>query len=261
MSTRLAGKVALVTGAASGMGAAIVRRLRAEGASVCAAGLQAELLATLARDTGASAASCDVVDDGAVRALVDGILRAQGRLDIVVNAAGIMHEDDGATIDDAVWHKTLDVNLGGTMRVCRAALPAMQRQRAGAIVNIASVAAFNGSAGMASYAASKAGLIAFTRTLANRYGAEGIRANCLAPGWVRTPMSETEMRAAGAARGIDAEAAFAALTERIALRRIGTVEEMAACALFLASDESAFVTGAVLVADGGARTPASARAG
>jgi len=260
MSGRIAGKVTLVTGAASGMGAAIVRRFRAEGASVHAAGLQPELLAALARDTGASAAPCDVVDDGAVRALVDGIVRAHGRLDVVVNAAGIIHEDDGATIEDAVWRQTLEVNLGGAMRVCRAALPAMQRQRAGAIVNIASVAAFNGSAGMASYAASKAGLIAYTRTLANRYGAEGVRANCLAPGWVRTPMSEMEMRAAGDARGIDVEAAFAALTERIALRRIGTVEEMAACALFLASDEAAFVTGAVLVADGGARVPASARA-
>ena len=225
-----------------------------------AAGLQPQLLAALARDTGASAAPLDVVDDGAVRALVDGILRAHGRLDILVNAAGIIQEDDGATIDDAVWQKILDVNLGGAMRVCRAALPAMQRQRGGVIVNVASVAAFNGSAGMASYAASKAGLVALTRTIANRYGAEGIRANCLAPGWVRTPMSEMEMRDAGAARGIGVEAAFDALTDRIALRRIGTVEEMAACALFLASDDAAFVTGAVLVADGGARTPASARA-
>jgi NAD(P)-dependent dehydrogenase (short-subunit alcohol dehydrogenase family) len=260
MSARLAGKVALVTGAASGMGAAIVRRFRTEGASVHAAGLQPQLLAALARDTGASAAPLDVVDDGAVRALVDGILHAHGRLDILVNAAGIIQEDDGATIDDAVWQRILDVNLGGAMRVCRAALPAMQRQRGGVIVNVASVAAFNGSAGMASYAASKAGLVALTRTIANRYGADGIRANCLAPGWVRTPMSEMEMRAAGAARGIDVEAAFDALTDRIALRRIGTVEEMAACALFLASDDAAFVTGTVLVADGGARTPASARA-
>jgi NAD(P)-dependent dehydrogenase (short-subunit alcohol dehydrogenase family) len=260
MSARLAGKVALVTGAASGMGAAIVRRFCAEGASVHASGLQPELLAGLARATGAGAVPCDVTDERAVRALVDGVLRAHGRLDILVSAAGIVHEDDGATIDDAVWHRILDVNLGGAMRVCRAVLPVMQRQRAGAIVNIASVAAFNGSAGMASYAASKAGLVAFTRTLANRYGAEGIRANCLAPGWVRTPMSEMEMRAAAASGGISVEAAFDALAGRIALRRIGTVEEMAACALFLASDDAAFVTGAVLVADGGARTPASARA-
>ncbi len=261
MSARLDGQVALVTGAASGMGAAIVRRFCAEGARVHAAGLQPALLRALAQDTGASAWPCDIADDRAVRALLEAVVGAHGRVDILVNAAGIIHEDDGATIDDAVWQKTLDVNLGGAMRVCRAALPVMQRQRAGVILNIASVAAFNASAGMASYAASKAGLIAFTRTLANRYGAEGIRANCLAPGWVRTPMSEMEMRAAGAVRGIGVEEAFAALTDRIALRRVGTAEEMAACAVFLVSDEASFVTGAVLVADGGARVPASARAG
>lgn len=261
MSARLAGRVALVMGAASGMGAAIVRRFAAEGARVHAAGLQPQLLTALARECGASAATCDVTDDAAVRAAVDGVQRAHGRIDILVNAAGIVHTDDGAEVVDAIWQQTLDVNLGGAMRSCRAVLPVMLRQRAGAILNIASVAAFNASAGMASYAASKAGLVAFTRALANRYGVDGIRANCLAPGWVRTPMSEQEMRAGGATDGAGIDQAFAQIAERIALRRIGTVEEMAACALFLASDEASFVTGAVLVADGGARVPASARAG
>ena len=261
MSARLADKVVLVMGAASGMGAAIVRRFAAEGARVHAAGLQPELLAALARASGAGATPCDVSDDAAVRGVVDAVLRAHGRIDVLVNAAGIVSADDGADIEDSVWRRTLDVNLGGAMRSCRAVLPAMQRQRAGAILNIASVAAFNASAGMASYSASKAGLVAFTRALANRYGAEGIRANCLAPGWVRTPMSEQEMRAGGATSAAAIEQAFAQIAGRIALQRIGTVEEMAACALFLASDESSFVTGAVLVADGGARVPASARAG
>jgi NAD(P)-dependent dehydrogenase (short-subunit alcohol dehydrogenase family) len=261
MATRLADKVALVIGAASGIGAAIVRRFVAEDAQVHAAGLQPELLAALARTSGAGWTHCDVTDDAAVRALVAHLLDEHGRIDILVNAAGIVHADDAGDVDDAVWQRTLDVNLGGAMRSCRAVLPAMQRQRSGAIVNIASVAAFNASAGMASYAASKSGLVAFTRALANRYGAEGIRANCLAPGWVRTPMSEMEMRAAGASSAADVERAFDELRGRIALRRIGTVEEMAACALFLASEEAGFVTGAVLVADGGARVPASARAG
>jgi NAD(P)-dependent dehydrogenase (short-subunit alcohol dehydrogenase family) len=194
-----------------------------------------------------------------VAALLATVLTRHGRLDVVVNAAGIVVADDVATIDDAVWARTLDVNLTGTMRVCRAALPALRAAGGGAIVNVASVAAFNGSAGMASYAASKAGVVALTRALANQYGAERIRANCLCPGWVRTPMSEAEMRAAGAARGLDVEAAFAELHPRIALRRIAAPEELAACALFLASDDASFVTGAVLVADGGARTPATAR--
>jgi NAD(P)-dependent dehydrogenase (short-subunit alcohol dehydrogenase family) len=257
---RFAGQVALVTGAASGIGAAIVRQLCAEGAQVCAAGLQPDLLVTLARECGASALSCDVTDDVAVRAVVGGVVQTHKRLDILVNAAGVVHNDDAADIDDAHWQRMLDINLSGSMRVCRAALPVMQSQRCGAIVNIASVAAFNASAGMASYSASKAGLVAFTRSIANRYGAEGIRANCLAPGWVRTPMSEEEMRAVASAEGIGIDAAFERLTGRIALGRIGTAAEMAECALCLASKAAAFVTGAVLVADGGARTPAAARA-
>lgn len=256
---RLAGKTALVTGAASGIGEAVVRRFREEGAEVVAAGLQPELLAELVRQTGARAVDCDVTRESDVRRAVDEA-RASGRLDIVVNAAGIIQTDDVAEIDDRVWERTLAVNLTGAMRVCRAAIPHMQRQGGGAIVNIASVAAFNASAGMGSYAPSKAGLVALTRSIANRYGAEAIRANCLCPGWVRTPMSELEMREAGDAKGIGMEQAFDELKARIALKRIGLPTEMAACVLFLASDDASFVTGAVLVADGCAKTAAAARA-
>lgn len=260
MKPRLAGQVALVTGAASGIGAAIVRRFRAEGAQVVAAGLQAAELTALAADNGATAAECDVTDDVAVRSLIARTLERQGRLDIVVNAAGIVVADDVASIEDGAWRRMLDVNLTGTMRVSRAAIPALQRCGGGAIVNIASVAAFNASPGMASYSASKAGVVALTRAIANAYGHEGIRANCLCPGWVRTPMSEAEMRSTAAARGISVQSAWDELAARIALRRIASPEEMAGCALFLASADAAFVTGAVLVADGGARLPAGARA-
>jgi NAD(P)-dependent dehydrogenase (short-subunit alcohol dehydrogenase family) len=159
-----------------------------------------------------------------------------------------------------MWSRALDVNLTGVMRVCRAALPLMQRQRGGAIVNVASVAAFNASPGMASYSASKAGLVALTRAIANRYGQDGIRANCLCPGWVRTPMSEQEMQDLARVNGSTAEAEFTALSRRISLQRIASPAEMAACALFLASEDASFVTGAVLVADGGARIVAAARA-
>lgn len=256
---RLVGKTALVTGAATGIGEAIVRRFRDEGAEVIAAGLQPELLAELARQTGARAAHCDVTKESDVRRAVEQA-QALGRLDIVVNAAGVIQTDDVAEIEDFVWERTLAVNLTGTMRVCRAAIPQMQRQGGGAIVNIASVAAFNASIGQGSYAPSKAGLVALTRSIANRYGADAIRANCLCPGWVRTPMSEMEMREIGDAKGIGVEAAFDELKTRIALKRIGLPAEMAACALFLVSDDASFVTGAVLVADGGARTAAAARA-
>jgi NAD(P)-dependent dehydrogenase (short-subunit alcohol dehydrogenase family) len=257
---RLAGRTAIVTGAASGIGAAIVHRFQAEGAHVLAVGLQEERLAELAGATGATWQVCDVTREADVRVVVERVLQAHGRVDVVVNAAGVMHIDDVADIDDAHWSRLLDVNLTGAMRMCRAALSAMRRQRSGTLVNVASVAAFNASTGMASYAASKAGLVALTRSLGNRYGEEGIRANCLCPGWVRTPMSELEMQAAAQVERTSVEAQFEKLTTRIALRRVAEPEEIAACALFLASDESSFVTGVALVADGGARVATASRA-
>jgi NAD(P)-dependent dehydrogenase (short-subunit alcohol dehydrogenase family) len=257
---RLAGRTAIVTGAASGIGAAIARRFQAEGARVLAVGLQPERLAALAQETGATWRVCDVTRETDVRAMVDCVLQEHGRLDILANAAGVMHIDDVAEIEDAHWGRLLDVNLTGAMRTCRAALPAMRRQRYGVLVNVASVAAFNASSGMASYAASKAGLVALTRALANRYGEEGIRANCLCPGWVRTPMSELEMQAAAQAERTSVEAQFEKRATRIALRRVAKPDEIAACALFLVSDESSFVTGAALVADGGARAATASRA-
>jgi NAD(P)-dependent dehydrogenase (short-subunit alcohol dehydrogenase family) len=254
-----AGRTALVTGGESGIGAAIVHRLRLEGAAVLAAGLQEDLLGSLALETGAEVCRCDVTEQAAVDEVLQRAVRLAGRLDIVINAAGIMLADDVADIEDAVWDRLLAVNLTGTMRVCRGAIPYLKSGGGGAIVNVSSVAAFNGSAGMASYGASKSGLIAFTRALANEYGQYGIRANCLCPGWVRTPMSEQEMRDAVRERGGTVEEAFASLTGRIALRRIAEPSEIAACACFLAGEDAGFVTGAVLVADGGARTPAAAR--
>lgn len=145
------------------------------------------------------------------------------------------------------------------MMVCRAALPLLKK-KGGAVVNIASVGAFNASAQNAAYSASKAALVSYTRSLAYAHGPDGIRANALAPGWVRTPMSEEEMEAAAALSGATPEQEFAALTGRIALRRIADPAEIASCCLFLASDEASFVTGAVLVADGGGRAPTHNRA-
>ncbi len=259
MAGRLAGKVALVTGAATGIGAAVARRFAEEGARLAVAGLQAELLRDVARAAGAVPVPCDVTDDAEVKAAVAAAVAALGPVEILVNAAGIISLDDPATIEDAIWRKTLDVNLGGVMHICRAALPGMIARGGGAIVNVASVAAFNATPGAASYAASKAGVVAFTRAIANRYGEHGVRANCLCPGWVRTPMSEMEMAQAAAVQGISPEAAFRAMAERLALKRIADPIEMANCCLFLASDEASFVTGATLVADGGGRVPATAR--
>jgi NAD(P)-dependent dehydrogenase (short-subunit alcohol dehydrogenase family) len=256
---RLSGKAALITGGESGIGAAVAERFHAEGARVLAAGIQDVLLERLSAGSGIEVQRCDVTDPEQVTAAVARAASLTGRLDIVVNAAGIMQADNVADIEDAVWERLLAVNLTGTMRVCRQAIPHMTAAGGGAIVNVSSVAAFNGSAGMASYATGKAGLVAFTRALANEYGRVGIRANCLCPGWVRTPMSDREMADLAREQGGTAEQQFAALTARIALRRVASPEEMAACTLFLASPDASFVTGAVLVADGGSRTPAAAR--
>ncbi len=212
---RLAGRVALIAGAASGIGAAIAHRFRAEGAEVIAADLPRDELQALAADIGALAVECDVTDVAAVRALIGTTLEHHERLEIVVNAAGITATDDVADIDDESWQRLFDVNLRGKMHVCRAALPALQVYGAAAIVNIASVAAFNASAGIASYAASKAGVVALTRSIANAYGHQGVRANCLCPGWVRTPMSEAEVRALAAERGVTTEAVWEELRARM----------------------------------------------
>jgi len=256
MTGRLKGLTALVTGAATGVGRATSERFAQEGARVVLFGQGRAELDTAARETGGIAVHGDVTDASDIAIA---IAACEGRLDIVVNAAGLIVPDAPETISDAVWDKTLAVNLTGTMKVCRAALPLL-KARGGSVVNIASVAAFNASPDSASYAASKAALVAFTRSLAFAHGADGIRCNAVAPGWVRTPMSEQEMRLEAERYGTDVETEFTNLAGRIALQRVAEPSEIAACCLFLGSAESSFVTGAVLVADGGGRSPVHARA-
>jgi NAD(P)-dependent dehydrogenase (short-subunit alcohol dehydrogenase family) len=170
LARRFDQRVAVVMGGATGIGAASVARLRAEGAIVVAAGLQQDQLDQVALKTGAVARVCDVTQESQVQKLIQYVTEEHGRLDVLVNAVGIVFEDDVAVIDDVVWSKTMEVNLTGTMRACRAVIPSLLKAGKGAIVNIASVAAFNATAGMASYAASKAGIVALTRSLANRFG-------------------------------------------------------------------------------------------
>jgi NAD(P)-dependent dehydrogenase (short-subunit alcohol dehydrogenase family) len=256
MSGRLAERTALVTGAASGMGRATAELFGREGARVVLFGLGGAELDDAARGIGGLAVHGSVADGADVTRAIEA---CGGRLDIVVNAAGIMLPDTPETLADAAWETTLSVNLTGAMKVCRAALPLLKRQ-GGAIVNIASVGAFNGSPANAAYSASKAALVSLTRTLAYAHGADGIRANAVAPGWVRTPMSQYEMEIAARENGTSVEAEFSALAGRIALRRVAEPLEIASCCLFLASDEASFVTGAVLVADGGGRAPTHHRA-
>lgn len=189
---RLEGRHALITGAATGIGRATAELFARNGARVVAFGFGETLLDELANEIGSRAVHGDVTQ----QADIDAALRAcDGQLDIVVNAAGIITPDRPETIIDDVWAKTFAVNVTGTMTVCRTALPLLQR-RGGAVVNVASVAAFNASPDSASYAASKAAVVSYTRSLAYAGGPYGVRANAVAPGWVRTPMSEYEMQLA-----------------------------------------------------------------
>jgi NAD(P)-dependent dehydrogenase (short-subunit alcohol dehydrogenase family) len=239
------------------MGRATAERFATEGVRLVLFGLGGETLDEVAAATGGAAVHGDVTArDDVTRA----IETCAGRLNVVVNAAGVILLDEPESLSDEIWERSFAVNATGAMKVCRAALPLLKRDGGGAIVNIASVGAFNASPVNAAYSASKAALVSYTRSLAYAHGPDGIRANAVAPGWVRTPMSEYEMQVAASLNGTTPEDEFAALTERIALRRVATPEEIASCCLFLASDEASFVTGAVLVADGGGRAPTHNRA-
>lgn len=256
MTARLAGKTALITGAATGIGRATALTFAQNGARVVLFGLGDAELEMAATEAGGHAVAGDVTKSADI---VRAIERCGQRLDIVVNAAGLIIPDQPLDVSDDVWARTLDVNLTGTMRVCRAALPLL-KQQAGVIVNVASVAAFNASPDSTSYAASKAAVVAYTRSLAFAHGADSIRANAVAPGWVRTPMSAYEMQLLAEQNDTTADAEFRSVERRIALGRMAAPAEIAACCLFLASDEASFVTGAVLVVDGGGRSPTHSRA-
>jgi NAD(P)-dependent dehydrogenase (short-subunit alcohol dehydrogenase family) len=256
MTGRLAGKNALVTGAATGIGRAVVERFAAEDAHVVLFGLGGGQLQAAARGCGGIAVEGDVTRQADIERAIAGCC---GRLDVVVNAAGVIALDSPAHVDDDTWRRLFAVNVEGPMAVCRAALPLLIAAR-GSVVNVASVAAFNASPNTTAYAASKSALVSYTRSLAHAHGPDGVRANCVAPGWVRTPMSEMEMSLAAAASGAALEAEFEALAARIALRRVAAPTEIAACCLFLASEDASFVTGAVLIADGGGRSPAAVKA-
>jgi len=236
---RLEGKVALVTGAASGIGAACARRFTDEGARV--GGID---VAVPDAHPCAAFAAADVRDAAAVQGAVGAIVEQLGAVDVLVNAAGVSSFGTADTIDEAEWSRVLDINLKGTWLVSRAVVPGMVAKRAGSIVNLASVEGVEGGQAQTAYNASKGGVVLLTRSMAVDYGAHNVRVNCLCPGMIETPMT-APLKDLGLTPVLDW------FRDQHLLGRVGKPEEVAAAALFLASDDASFVTGHALVVDGG----------
>ena len=231
---RLGGRVALVTGGMSGLGAACVERFEQEGATVV----------TLDVVDGADH-HVDVRDEAAVSAAVDAVVAAHGRLDIVVNSAGVGGGGPVHLVPLDEWERVIGVNLTGTYLVCKHALRPMLEQRSGSIVNLASIEGLEGTEGGSAYNASKGGVVLLTKNLAIDYGGSGIRANAICPGFMDTPMFRAVMDSPGMATHREA------YRTQHKLNRFGRADEIAAAAAFLASDDASFVTGHALVVDGG----------
>jgi NAD(P)-dependent dehydrogenase (short-subunit alcohol dehydrogenase family) len=252
VSGRLEGKSARVTGGGSGIGEAIARRFAAEGAGVTVMGRRAGPVRQVAAETGGLAVPGDVSSRDDVRRAVTGAVERFGRLDIVVANGAVLAAEHGSFADESVWRHTLDVNLLGAYLLAVESVPHLAEQGGGAIVTVASaVARFSWPPDPLHYSASKGGLVTLTRSLAVELGPLGIRVNCVSPGLVRTPMVEGLWRDLADGLGVDDAEALRRVGAALPLGRIGDPEELAAACLFLASDDSSFVTGAVLDVDGG----------
>lgn len=238
----LTGKSALITGASGGIGAAIARALHGAGATVALSGTREAPLQALAAELGARAhvVPCNLSDPASVDALPKAAIEAMGALDILINNAGITRDTLMMRMSDDQWADVLDVNLTASMRLMRGSLRGMMKARWGRIVNISSVVGATGNPGQANYVAAKAGLVGLSKALAQEVASRGITVNCVAPGFIATPMTE-----------VLSEAQQDAINQRIPTGRMGTPEEIAAGVLYLASPEASYVTGAVLHINGG----------
>jgi 3-oxoacyl-[acyl-carrier protein] reductase len=237
----LSGTTALVTGATGGLGGAIARALHAQGARVAVSGTRREALEALATDLGGCPVlPCDLGDRGQVEALVGQAEAALGSLDILVNNAGITRDGLAVRMKDEDWDKVLMVNLTAGFGLARAALKGMMKRRHGRIIGITSVVGVTGNAGQTNYAAAKAGMIGMSKSLAGEVASRGITVNCIAPGFIESPMTDALN-----------EKQRTAILGSVPAGRLGLGPEIAAAAVYLASREAAYVTGQTLHVNGG----------
>ncbi|MBV8568440.1 MAG: 3-oxoacyl-[acyl-carrier-protein] reductase [Methylobacteriaceae bacterium] len=238
----LTGRTALVTGATGGLGGAIARALHRQGAAVALSGTRSEALAALAGELGERAhiAACNLADPAAVEALVPAVEAAMGTLDILVNNAGITRDGLFVRMKDEDWNAVLAVDLTAGFRLARAALRGMMKRRFGRIIGITSVVGVTGNAGQGNYAAAKAGMIAMSKSLAAEVASRGITVNCIAPGFIESPMTDT-------LNDKQRERILAS----VPAGRLGTGADVATAAVYLASNEAAYVTGQTLHVNGG----------
>ena len=238
----LTGKTALITGASGGIGGAIAKALHGAGAVVCLSGTRVEPLEALAAELGerAHVLPCNLSDPDAVDALPKQAAEVMGSVDILVNNAGITRDQIFMRMSDEEWQSVLDVNLTATMRLCRSVMRPMMKARWGRIVNISSIVGATGNPGQANYAASKAGMVGLTKSIAYEVASRGITANAVAPGFIATAMTDKLN-----------DDQKAKINAQIPAARMGTPEEIAAAVLYLASPEAGYVTGATLHVNGG----------
>jgi 3-oxoacyl-[acyl-carrier protein] reductase len=238
----LSGKCALVTGASGGIGGAIARALHAQGATVSLSGTRREALDSLAAELKdrVHVLPCDLTDSAAVEALVGQSEQAMGQLDVLVNNAGLTRDGLALRMKDEDWHKVLEVDLTAGFRLARASLRGMMKRRFGRIVGITSIVGITGNPGQANYAAAKAGMIGMSKALAAEVASRGITVNCVAPGFIQSPMTDAlnQQQKERLLGGIPAG-------------RLGEGNDVAAAVVYLASQEAAYVTGQTLHVNGG----------
>jgi 3-oxoacyl-[acyl-carrier protein] reductase len=238
----LSGKAALVTGASGGIGGAIARALHQQGAAVAISGTRRDALDTLAGELKdrAHVLPCDLADKDAVEVLIPKCEEAMGKLDILVANAGINRDNLLVQLSDQAWDEVIAVNLTATFRLARAAVKTMMRRRYGRIIGISSVVGVTGNPGQANYTAAKAGMIGMIKSIAQEYAKRGVTANCIAPGFITSAMTDKLN-----------DKQREAILARVPAGKLGTGAEVAAAAVYLASDEAAYVTGQTLHVNGG----------